>query len=54
MNISTGATSGIEMLVEKYRNEFRCPENTNHYSPDDFKKAERKFVKMRLKGNSVH
>ena len=54
MNISRGATYGIELLVEKYRKEFRRPENTNYYARDDYKEAERQFIKMRLNGNSVH
>ena len=30
----------------KYKNEFRIPENLNHYSDEDFKKAERKYLKF--------
>jgi hypothetical protein len=52
MNNSAGPTYGIKLLVEKYRNEFRQPENTNYYSQDDYKEAERKFVKMCLNGDS--
>ena len=51
---NTSATHGIELLVEKCRNEFRCPENTNYYEQDDYKEAERKFVKFCLSGNSDH
>jgi hypothetical protein len=41
---------GIKLLVKKYKNRFRCPENTNFYSAEDFKKAEKKYVKFRLYG----
>jgi hypothetical protein len=51
MSNSTNATYGIELLVEKCRNEFRRSENTNYYTQDDYKEAERKFVKFCLKGN---
>ena len=43
-----GCSSGIEQLVEKWRIEFRRPENTDHYTKADYKEAERKFVKYRL------
>ncbi len=52
MNNSTSATQGIELIVEKCREEFRRPENTNYYSQDDYKEAERKFVKLCLRGTS--
>ncbi len=36
------------MLVEKYRKEFRVAENLNHYSAENYKIAERKFLKFAL------
>jgi hypothetical protein len=42
--------SGLEQLLEKWRLEFRLSENTDHYTPVDYKEAERKFVKYRLNG----
>lgn len=41
-------TPGIELLLEKCRNEFRCPENTDYYAGADYKETERKFVKLCL------
>jgi hypothetical protein len=41
-------TSGIKLLVEKYRKEFRVAENLNHYSEENYKIAERKFLKFAL------
>ena len=40
--------NGIKLLVEKYRKEFRVAENLNHYSKDNYKIAERKFLKFAL------
>jgi hypothetical protein len=50
MNDLGGCATGIEQLVEKWRIEFRCTENTDHYSEVDYKEAERKYVKYRLNG----
>jgi hypothetical protein len=36
---------GLELLVEKWRSEFQRPENTNFYTQNDYKEAERKFIK---------
>ena len=41
-------TSGIKLLVEKYRKEFRIAENLDHYSAENYKIAERKFLKFAL------
>lgn len=54
MSNSTGATQGIGLLVEQCRNEFRRPENTNYYTLDDYKEAERKYVKLCLTGDIDH
>jgi hypothetical protein len=51
MSDDKSATYGIELLVEKCRNEFRLHENTNHYTQDDYKEAERKYVKFCLNGD---
>lgn len=54
MDNSKSASHGIELLVEKCRNEFHRPENTNFYEQDDYKRAERKFIKFCLNGNLEH
>ncbi len=54
MNNGNGTPQGIELLLEKCRNEFRRPENTDYYAADDYKAAERKFVKFCLLGNPDH
>jgi hypothetical protein len=39
---------GIKLLVKKYREKFRTSENLNYYSKEDYKTAERKFLKSVL------
>lgn len=51
MDNNQSASHGIELLVEKCRNEFRLFENTNYYTQADYKKAERKYVKFCLNGD---
>lgn len=38
-------TIGIELLIDRYKKDFRIPENLNHYVEEDFQEAEKKFVK---------
>jgi len=42
--------NGIEQLVQRWRAEFRRPENTDFYTEVDYKEAERKYVKFCLNG----
>lgn len=51
MAVSSNLTPGIKRMVEKYRDEFRRAENTEHYRPGDYKKAERKYIKYCLEGS---
>ena len=39
---------GIKLLIQKCRKEFRRTENTDFYADEDYKAAERKFVKFCL------
>lgn len=48
---SSNTDQGIRLLVQKCRNEFRRPENIYYYSENDFKEAEKRFVKFCLTGN---
>ena len=43
---------GLKRLVAKCRNEFRRPENTEHYTEEDYREAEKKFVRFCLTGDS--
>jgi len=35
-------------MVKKYKNMFRIPENVNYYTEEDYRLAERKFLKYLL------
>ena len=50
LEMNPGNLTGIELLIRKYRQLFRIPENLNHYTKKDFQSAERKFVKWALAG----
>ncbi len=41
-------TSGMDRLVEKYRRQFRIPENLNYYAEGDYHRAERKYLRFCL------
>ncbi len=45
--------TGLKKLIDFYKNTFRIPENLDFYSDEDYKKAERKFVKHALKSRNV-
>ena len=47
---SSNTNQGIRLLIQKCRNEFRRPENIDYYTENDFKEAEKKFVKFCLTG----
>ena len=40
--------SGIQLVLDRYRATFRVPENQNHYSNEDYKMAERRFLKYAI------
>ena len=40
---------GIRRLIKKYEAEFNKMENLLHYSTEDYRKAEKKYVAFRLK-----
>jgi hypothetical protein len=48
---SSNTDQGIRLFIQKCRNEFRRPENIDYYTENDFKEAEKKFVKFCLTGN---
>jgi hypothetical protein len=39
---------GLIMLTRQCKENFKIPENLNHYSEKDYKKAERKYIKYVL------
>ena len=42
--------TGIKQLINKYRRKFETAENINYYTYKDFRRAERKYLKIMLKG----
>ena len=48
MDSSSESRSGLQELLKKYRTIFRIPENVNYYSDEDYRLAERKFLKYLL------
>ena len=45
--------SGIHWLLKKYRTLFRIPENQNHHSGEDYRKAERMFLEHALEQRRI-
>jgi hypothetical protein len=43
-----GRTTGIKLLIQNLKREFRIPENLEHYSEEDFQEAEKKYLKFCL------
>ncbi len=52
MKRTSAGNSGLERLVSHYRRTFRIPENLNHYSVEDYRSAERRFVKYAIKNGT--
>ena len=50
MKNASNTNQGIRLLVQKCRKEFRLSENNDFYSENDYRSAERKFVKSCLRG----
>lgn len=48
MTSHENAESGIKLVINNLIKQFRIPENLNYYSQQDFKKAERQFIKYGL------
>jgi len=46
-------STGIQLLVKKYKKIFRIPENLRYYSKKDYKTAEKKFLYHALLGRKV-
>ena len=45
--------NGLQRLVAYYQSLFDRDENLNHYSPDDYQNARRKFVKYQLESRET-
>jgi hypothetical protein len=53
MDFRERSCQGIRQLVQKYKQEFRIPENLNHYDVEDYRAAEKQFVRFCLKNGSA-
>jgi len=45
--------TGLRLLLERYKAKFRTDENLKHYSEEDYRKAERKFLKYALEQRRI-
>ena len=48
MDKKSRQTTGAKLLVKRYRETFRIPENLNYYSKEDYQRAEKKYLKFCL------
>lgn len=39
---------GLQRLIDKYKREFKKPENTRYYSEKDFVVAQKRYIHYRL------
>jgi hypothetical protein len=53
MKINSIEDKGIRLLLKKYKELFRIPENLNYYSEEDYRIAEKKFIKYALRTGKV-
>jgi hypothetical protein len=49
MNTNHQDNSGVKLLVNKLRGQFKIAENINYYSEENYKIAERKYLKYALR-----
>ncbi len=45
--------TGIELLLKRCKDKFRIPENLNYYTQEDYRTAERKFIKHSIQEGSL-
>lgn len=53
-NVSSSKTVGFKKLIQVYRKAFRIPENLDYYSEENFKRAERHYIKQRLSNGNAN
>ena len=53
MKPKTDTNTGTRALIRKYRQAFRISENTEYYSAEDYKNAERLFIKFAVQSGGV-
>ena len=53
MKVDLKQNPGILLLLRRYKKMFQIPENLNYYSEQDYKVAERMFLRYALTGHSI-
>jgi hypothetical protein len=53
MKSKTHKNSGTRALIRRYRQAFRIAENIDYYSAEDYKNAERQFIKFAVQSGGV-
>ena len=53
MEKERGLECGIRSLIEGYRDAFSIPENREYYLDEDYKSAEKKFIRYALSNGRV-
>jgi hypothetical protein len=48
MGEEASGKNGLELLIRECRKRFRIAENLNHYSAEDLREAEKKFLRLCL------
>jgi hypothetical protein len=51
MDNKSNTKDGIKLLIQRCREQFKISENLNHYSEEEYREAERKYVKFCLSGS---
>ena len=51
MDNGSNTKDGIKLLIQKCREQFRISENLNYYSEEEYKEAERRYIKFCLSGS---
>lgn len=46
--------NGVKKLIKKYREEFHRAENTRHYSEENYREAEKKYIRFCLTGDPLY
>jgi hypothetical protein len=51
MDNKSDTKDGMKLLIQRCREQFKISENLNHYSEEEYREAERKYVKFCLSGS---
>ncbi|MBC2734610.1 MAG: hypothetical protein HF981_09655 [Desulfobacteraceae bacterium] len=51
-DVAQSQNQGLDRIVDRYRQQFRIPENLDHYSDNDLHEAERQYLRFCLNTGS--